>query len=277
MRFQSRDALLAAATILTPPAFAAAPAAKSVPIATLVKQVSIPHTMFTPPQRADGDRPRGPQGAGRRGQHLVQCRVEGRARGQDRLRASVRASDVQRHARICRAISSPTCRISARPITTGRPGTTAPIISRRCRRARSTAPCSWKATAWAICSARSPRACSITSAASSRTRSGRATASPAAWSNMQLLENLFPAGHPYHHTMIGSMADLDAASLADVKHWFRDKYGPNNAVLVLAGDMTAAAGEAAGREIFRRHRARAGQQSGAGGGADPCRAEDGSR
>ena len=53
-------------------------------------------------------------------------------------------------------------------------------------------------------------------------------------------EELFPAGHPYHHFVIGSMADLDAASLADVKQWFRDKYGPNNAVLVVAGDTTAA-------------------------------------
>src|SRR3954464_8842548 len=49
MRFQSRAALLAAATILTPPAFAAAPAAKSVPIASLVKEVAIPHTMFRLP------------------------------------------------------------------------------------------------------------------------------------------------------------------------------------------------------------------------------------
>jgi predicted Zn-dependent peptidase len=55
-----------------------------------------------------------------------------------------------------------------------------------------------------------------------------------------LFENLFPASHPYHHTVIGSMADLDAASLADVKQWFRNKYGPNNAVLVVAGDVTAA-------------------------------------
>ena len=56
----------------------------------------------------------------------------------------------------------------------------------------------------------------------------------------EILENLFPDGHPYHHTTIGSMQDLDAASLADVKQWFRDKYGPNNAVLVLAGDIDAA-------------------------------------
>ncbi|MDL2340530.1 MAG: pitrilysin family protein [Pseudomonadota bacterium] len=55
-----------------------------------------------------------------------------------------------------------------------------------------------------------------------------------------LMEGIFPTGHPYHHTVIGSMADLDAASLADVKQWFRDKYGPNNAVLVIAGDTNAA-------------------------------------
>jgi len=51
---------------------------------------------------------------------------------------------------------------------------------------------------------------------------------------------LFPVGHPYRHSTIGSMADLNAASLDDVKQWFRDNYGPNNAVLVLAGDIDAA-------------------------------------
>ena len=54
------------------------------------------------------------------------------------------------------------------------------------------------------------------------------------------LAALFPAGHPYRHATIGSMADLDAASLDDVRSWFRAKYGPNNAVLVLAGDISAA-------------------------------------
>ncbi|HUG45640.1 MAG TPA: pitrilysin family protein [Sphingomicrobium sp.] len=57
----------------------------------------------------------------------------------------------------------------------------------------------------------------------------------------EILENLFPEGHPYRHSPIGSMADLDAASLQDVRDWFQDKYGPNNAVLVLAGDIDAAA------------------------------------
>jgi predicted Zn-dependent peptidase len=53
-------------------------------------------------------------------------------------------------------------------------------------------------------------------------------------------EGLFPVGHPYRHATIGSMADLDKASLADVRQWFTDHYGPNNAVLALAGDIDAA-------------------------------------
>ena len=51
---------------------------------------------------------------------------------------------------------------------------------------------------------------------------------------------LYPKGHPYHHSTIGSMNDLNAASLEDVKQWFRAWYGPNNAVLVLAGDIDLA-------------------------------------
>ena len=56
----------------------------------------------------------------------------------------------------------------------------------------------------------------------------------------EIFENLFPKGHKYHHSTIGSMGDLNAASMADVQAWFRDHYGPNNAVLVLAGDIDAA-------------------------------------
>jgi zinc protease len=48
----------------------------------------------------------------------------------------------------------------------------------------------------------------------------------------------YPAGHPYSWTTIGSMDDLNAASLDDVKAWFARYYGPNNAVIVLAGDIT---------------------------------------
>jgi len=54
------------------------------------------------------------------------------------------------------------------------------------------------------------------------------------------LEALFPKGHPYYHSTIGSMSDLTGASLEDVKNWFRSRYGPNNSVLVVAGDVTVA-------------------------------------
>ena len=59
-----------------------------------------------------------------------------------------------------------------------------------------------------------------------------------AWTKLN--QSLYPLDHPYHHSVIGSMADLDAASLEDVKNWFRAWYGPNNAVLVLAGDIDLA-------------------------------------
>ncbi len=47
----------------------------------------------------------------------------------------------------------------------------------------------------------------------------------------------FPAGHPYHWMPIGSMNDLNAASLEDVQTWFKTYYGAANAILVLAGDI----------------------------------------
>jgi predicted Zn-dependent peptidase len=55
-----------------------------------------------------------------------------------------------------------------------------------------------------------------------------------------LQANAFPANHPYHHETIGSMADLNAASLATVKQWFKDYYGAANTTLVLVGDITPA-------------------------------------
>ena len=47
----------------------------------------------------------------------------------------------------------------------------------------------------------------------------------------------FPEGHPYSWSVIGSMADLNAATLDDVKEWFETYYGPTNAVIALAGDI----------------------------------------
>lgn len=53
---------------------------------------------------------------------------------------------------------------------------------------------------------------------------------------------VFPEGHPYHHPTIGSMEDLDAASLEDVHDFFRRYYAPDNTVLTLCGDVTAERG-----------------------------------
>jgi len=52
-----------------------------------------------------------------------------------------------------------------------------------------------------------------------------------------LLEGIFPEDHPYSWSTIGSMEDLDSASLEDVHKWFKKYYGPNNAVIVIAGDV----------------------------------------
>jgi predicted Zn-dependent peptidase len=59
------------------------------------------------------------------------------------------------------------------------------------------------------------------------------------WSE-KLQAHLYPPEHPYHHTTIGSMEDLDAASLDDVKAFFRTWYAPNNAVLSVVGDVDPA-------------------------------------
>ena len=56
-----------------------------------------------------------------------------------------------------------------------------------------------------------------------------------------IAEQTYPPGHPYSWTTIGSEEDLNAATLADVKKWFATYYGPNNAVLAIAGDVDIAA------------------------------------
>jgi len=56
------------------------------------------------------------------------------------------------------------------------------------------------------------------------------------WSH--IAQRTYPPQHPYSWPVIGSMAHLDAASLNDVKQWFKDYYHPANATIVLAGDIT---------------------------------------
>ena len=53
-------------------------------------------------------------------------------------------------------------------------------------------------------------------------------------------KNLYPKGHPYSWTVIGALPDLQAATLEDVKEFYTDFYGPNNATLAIAGDIDIA-------------------------------------
>ena len=66
----------------------------------------------------------------------------------------------------------------------------------------------------------------------------------------RLVALTFPADHPYGHTTIGSMADLDAATLADVRDFFATHYRPNNAVLTIAGDVDTATAFAKAETYF---------------------------
>jgi zinc protease len=60
---------------------------------------------------------------------------------------------------------------------------------------------------------------------------------PYGFTDYVIYRNLYPAGHPYSWDVIGEMEDLQNASVEDVKEYYSDFYGPNNATLVLAGDF----------------------------------------
>jgi len=63
---------------------------------------------------------------------------------------------------------------------------------------------------------------------------------PYGHTNFVISRNLFPEDHPYSHTVIGSLADLQASTLQDVKEFYNQWYVPNNTTLVIAGDMDIA-------------------------------------
>ena len=54
---------------------------------------------------------------------------------------------------------------------------------------------------------------------------------------LTIFENMYPDAHPYDHSVIGSLADLDAASIEDVHEWFKRYYGAANTVIAVAGDV----------------------------------------
>ena len=80
----------------------------------------------------------------------------------------------------------------------------------------------------------------------------------------KLMAAVFPSSHPYHHTPIGSMEDLDAASLEDVIAFFRAWYAPNNAVLTIAGDVDEEAAHRGRGALVRAHPGEPGHRPAAG-------------
>ncbi len=65
-----------------------------------------------------------------------------------------------------------------------------------------------------------------------------------------MFQSMFPKGHPYSWLPIGSMEDLDAASLEDVHEWFKRYYGAANATIVIAGDVGPADAKARVEKFF---------------------------
>ena len=239
MRHMSRIALFAAATALSWPASAAAPAVKSVPIPALVKQVAIPHQSF---KLANGltvivhedhnapivavstwynvgskDEPQGKTGFAHLFEHIMFNGSENLPGDYFQYLQQIGATDYNGTTSFDRTNYFETVPKGALEralfMESDRMGHLLGAV-----------------TQGVLDNQRS--------VVQNEKRQG--DSKPGGLTQYELFGNLFPAGHPYHHTSIGSMADLDAASLEDVKQWFRAKYGPNNAVLVLAGDITAA-------------------------------------
>src|SRR4051812_7821251 len=239
MRKLSRLALLTAATFLSAPALAAPAAERSVPISTLVKQVSIPNSMFklkngltvivhedhkapivavsTWYNVGSKDEPKGKTGFAHLFEHLMFNGSENLPGDYFTYLQQVGATDYN--------------------------GTTAQDRTNYFE----TVPAGALERALFMESDRMGHLLGAVTQGVLDNQRGvvqnekrQGDSRPGGLVQYEMFGNLFPVGHPYHHTVIGSMENLDAASLADVKQWFRDKYGPNNAVLVVAGDVTAA-------------------------------------
>ena len=73
---------------------------------------------------------------------------------------------------------------------------------------------------------------------------------PYGQTNYKITETMYPVGHPYHWSPIGSMEDLSAAALDDVKAFFRTYYVPNNASLVISGDFDPKEARALAEKYF---------------------------
>ena len=238
MRFSSRLAVLAAATILTPPALAAE-LPRGVPMSTLVSQVSIPHSTFTLPNGltvvvhedrkapvvavsvwyhvGSKDEPAGRTGFAHLFEHLMFGGSEHSDTSWFEPMQSIGATDMNGTTNYDRTNYFETVPKAALERTlfleSDRMGHLLPAVTQK--------------------------KLDIQRGVVQNEKRGDDN-EPGGLLQYAIQQTLFPVGNAYHHTVIGSMGDLDHASLEVVKDWFRSHYGPNNAVLVLAGDISAA-------------------------------------
>jgi len=237
-RFSSRLAILAAATVLTPPALAA-PLPQGVPVSALVKDVSIPYTTFTlknglkvvvhedhkAPVVAisvwyhvgSKDEPAGRTGFAHLFEHLMFGGSEHSDTSWFEPMQAIGATDMNGTTNFDRTNYFETVPKAALDralfLESDRMGHLLPAVTQK--------------------------KLDIQRGVVQNEKRGDDN-QPGGLLQYSIQQTLFPAGNPYHHTVIGSMSDLDQASLEVVKNWFRTHYGPNNAVLVLAGDITPA-------------------------------------
>ena len=238
MRFSSRFAILAAATVLTPPVLAA-PLPQGVPVSALVKDVSIPYSTFTLKNglkvvvHEDHKAPvvavsvwyhvgSKDEPAGRTGfAHLFEHLMFGGSQHSDTSwfepMQAIGATDMNGTTNFDRTNYFETVPKAALDralfLESDRMGHLLPAVTQK--------------------------KLDIQRGVVQNEKRGDDN-QPGGLLQYSIQQTLFPAGNPYHHTVIGSMSDLDQASLEVVKDWFRSHYGPNNAVLVLAGDITPA-------------------------------------
>ncbi len=119
----------------------------------------------------------------------------------------------------------------------GRPGSIGPTTSRPCRRTSSSWPCGGGGPPGDPLDALSQENLDNQRAVVKNEKRLSYDNQPYGTWQEKLLGHIYPPDHPYHHTTIGSMEDLDAASLEDVGAFFRTWYAPNNAVLSIVGDV----------------------------------------
>ena len=110
-----------------------------------------------------------------------------------------------------------------------------PVLTRCCRRTSSTSACSWRRTGCGRSAITKENLENQRQAVKEERRLG--VDNQPYGQTSEKLDELVYDNFAYQHSVIGSMADLDAASVEDVKQFFKTYYAPNNAVLALVGDL----------------------------------------